>query len=103
MTMSGADLLPPFQELIATADPPELGSGPRSNLKPLAELNRAIAAILGQAHLPMPAGALIRALILLWHDHIEAAHTLAQDDENADGSYILETFRPSSRRLSWST
>ena len=88
MTMSGADLLPQFQALIATTDPPELGPGPRSNLKPPAELNRAVAAILGQAHLSMPTGALIRALILLWHDHLDEAHTLAQGVENADGSYI---------------
>lgn len=88
MTMSRAKLLPQFQELIATADPPELGPGPRSNLKPLAELNRAVTAILGQAHLSTPAGALIRALILLWHDHLKEAHTLAQGVESADGSYI---------------
>ena len=88
MTMSGADLLTQFQELIAAAEPPELGPGLRSNLKPPAELNRAVAAILGQANLSVPAGALIRALILLWHDHLEEAHTLAQGVEKRALTYV---------------
>ncbi len=31
---------------------------------------------------------LIRALLLLWHDHLDAAHRIAQDVTSASGSFV---------------
>ena len=31
---------------------------------------------------------LLEALILLWHDHLDAAHQIAQQDETPDGAFV---------------
>lgn len=41
-----------------------------------------------EAKIPPPQQSLIRSLVLLWHDHLEAAHTIAQAIENPDGSFV---------------
>lgn len=78
----------PWNQFLSTASPPELGPGPRAGVRPLAALNHELAAALTQAGLTGERGELIRATILLWHDHLDAAHTMAQDVETKDGSYV---------------
>lgn len=74
--------------LIATPEMPELGPGPRPDVQPLAALNHQVDHVLARAPLPAMSRDLIRATILLWHDHLDAAHTIAQAIENEDGSYV---------------
>lgn len=73
--------------LAALLDTPELaalGPGPRKDRKSIAELDRELEAI----HRPAEPPTLVRALILLWHDHLHEAHSLAQDEPTADGSFV---------------
>jgi hypothetical protein len=77
-----------FQQLLATAEPPELGPGPRDAVKPEAELNRELEAVFAGMKLSTVRQQLIRSLILLWHDHLDASHNISQGIENADGSFV---------------
>ena len=52
-------------------------------------LNSAVDAALKEVSFDKRHSDLIRALILLWHDHLEASHVIAQRyEEDADGSYV---------------
>lgn len=75
-------------ELFRTAEPPELGPGPRAGVQPEAKLNQALRKALDGSALPANNRQLIRALALLWHDHLEPAHVIAQVIEGADGAYV---------------
>jgi len=83
--MSGTN---PFSQLLATPQPAELGPGPRPGIMPEAELNRTLDEALPRTKFSGQSQQLIRALILLWHDHLEAAHVIAQGVESADGAFV---------------
>ena len=85
--MAGKKEAEGFKELL-TGGLPELGPGPRANVLSQEELDKMLGLLLGDADLPADSQKLIRALILLWHDHLDAAHTISQDIESADGSYV---------------
>lgn len=82
----------PVPELLAqlfrTTEPPELGPGPRADVQPETRINRALDEVLSGTVLPRDNQELTRALVLLWHDHLEAAHVIAQSIENANGSFV---------------
>ena len=86
--MSTAAKLSQVKQLIATLEPPELGPGPRPGVQPLAALQKQFDATLNDSDLPRQALELIRATIFLWHDHLDVAHTIAQELETTDGSYV---------------
>jgi hypothetical protein len=54
----------------------------------LAELRKAIAMEFPKAEVPTERQSILEGLILLWHDHLDAAHEIAQADESADGSLL---------------
>jgi hypothetical protein len=77
-----------FQRLLTTPELPGLGPGPRPGILPIAELDADLARLLENTKLPQPSRQLMRAIIFLWHDHLDEAHSISQDIETEDGSYI---------------
>ncbi len=77
-----------LEKLFQTTEPPELGPEPRDEVLSEADLNRALDASLAGSRLSPRSQNLIRSLALLWHDHLDAAHVIAQDIETSDGSFV---------------
>jgi hypothetical protein len=77
--------------ILSLLDTPELAHltmKPRAGTRSLDELNREMDKVLTDTALDRRYCALSRGAILLWHDHFEAAHELAQNEENPDGSLL---------------
>jgi len=77
-----------IRELLKTPDVPELGPRARANVKPAAALTAHVRSVLGEGQFSEKATDLICGTVMLWHDHLDAAHNIAQAVENADGSYL---------------
>src|SRR5882724_9982612 len=76
-----------YRELLDIAAKPHLvsrGSGGGSILA----LNAQIDETAREANCSPDSREPIRATVLLWHDHLDAAHAIVQNIENADGSYL---------------
>jgi hypothetical protein len=86
--MAGKVSLDEFEQLLIAGGMPELGPGPRTNVLPQAALDETLHQLLAQSNLPSNNQDLIRALILLWHDRLDAAHAIAQSVENLSGSFL---------------
>lgn len=74
--------------LLATPEPPELGPGPRKGVQSRQAVDVAIGTALSGAQLTGETRELLRALVLLWHDHLDEAHRIAQEVDSADGSLV---------------
>lgn len=82
---SAVATLPPFIEsLLRTETLPALRPERRDGVSSIKQIEAASAQKLGAT----PNGELARALLLLWHDHLDAAHAIAQKHETPDGSYV---------------
>lgn len=80
--------MPSILSLLDTAEPAHLTMKTRQGTRPLSELNSDIDKVFAAGSYDALYHDVGRAAILLWHDHFEAAHKLAQDIENADGSLL---------------
>jgi hypothetical protein len=77
-----------FMKFLSTPQPAELGPGPRAGVTPQAELEAILKPLLSASALTDERQQLVRALILLWHDHLDAAHGIAQNIDNPDGAFV---------------
>jgi hypothetical protein len=77
-----------FADLFATGEPPQLGPGPRAGVEPEAGLGVKLDKVLKGGDLSPATQQLIRAVVLLWHDHLDAAHAIVQRLETADGALV---------------
>jgi hypothetical protein len=80
--------MPSILTLLETPEPPHMTMKPRAGTKSIAELNPLIDVAFANIETSRFTRELSRAAIFLWHDHFDAAHTIAQDIENADGSLL---------------
>jgi hypothetical protein len=78
----------PLLHLLATPELADLGPGPRRGVQPESELNAMMDKLIQKTGRSTDEAQLIRALILLWHDHLDSAHKIAQSIENADGAFV---------------
>ena len=77
-----------FEKLLATPELPDLGPGPRAGVQTEKELEQPMAEIFRSSKISPQNQQLIRAVVLLWHDHLEAAHVISQEIETADGAFV---------------
>jgi len=75
-------------KLLDTPEPAALGPTRRPGTLAETELDAALKPMLARAKIPAGNGQLICALFLLWHDHLDSSHHIAQGIETADGSFI---------------
>jgi hypothetical protein len=77
-----------IRELFATASLPALGPQPRPDALPASTVKVKLDALFRPGQFSPIQKQLIRALLLLWHDHLDAAHDISQGIETADGSFV---------------
>jgi hypothetical protein len=76
------------EKLLATPELAPLGPGPRSGIQTELNLDNALDKIFANTDFSVERQQLIRALILLWHDHLDAAHKIAQEIDTTDGAFV---------------
>jgi hypothetical protein len=77
-----------FKELIATAEPPLLGPQRRTGTATEEEIDRRLSAFFTDEKIPSHVQPVLRSAALLWHDHLDASHTISQSIETRDGSWL---------------
>ncbi len=75
-----------FWSALATAEPPDLGPGPRKGVLSHRELSHLLNGLL--RHLDGSQADLLKAAALLYHDQHDPAHDLVQDLASSDGVVI---------------
>jgi len=77
-----------LKQLLATPEPAALGPQPRAGVLAEAALNARLDSLFRETKLSPKQQELIRSLLLLWHDHLDASHDISQGIENTDGSFV---------------
>lgn len=74
-------------ELVREPGPAALGPDARPGTLDVNTLNRRLDELFAAHGRPAKAE-LIRSLLLLWHDHLDASHDISQSEYNPDGSLV---------------
>lgn len=85
--MQTGNLLPELKRILDTAEPAGLGPERRPGTRSTAELDAELAQAFPARFTPAVRD-LFTAAAYLWHDHLDAAHEIAQAIETADGSLL---------------
>ena len=78
----------PLEQLLAGPGLADLGPGPRPGVQSESALNDALDLFFRTTKLSRERQQLVRALVLLWHDHLDSSHSIAQAIENSDGAFV---------------
>lgn len=81
-------MLSRVRALLHTPEPPALGPEVRPHAQAADPLNLALGDLAREGGWPPLQAATIRAAVLLWHDHLEAAHRVVQDLEHPDAHWV---------------
>lgn len=81
-------VLTAFLDLIHTDTLPHLGPEVRNGLHSADELEISVDQFCGTHSLSSHQGALLKSAALLWHDDLDASHSISQDIKTSDGSFL---------------
>lgn len=81
------ELLDEIRLMITSVSPAGLGPKSRADAWAEGEVNARLDGAFAKFGTPRN-GELVRSLILLWHDHLDASHNISQSEDNRDGSLI---------------
>ena len=85
---SAADLTAKFKSAIATPEVPMLGPQPRGGTMGETDVLGLLELYFGANQTPERSRQLLRSVALLWHDHLDASHTISQGIETREGSWL---------------
>lgn len=77
-----------IKKLLITDELPSLGPGSRAGVMSEAVMNAKLDLLFSKTRFTTHRQQLLRALLLLWHDHLDASHTISQGIETPDGSFV---------------
>ena len=77
-----------LQALFLTPSLPSLGPNKRPDILPLDQCQQSIEKALVSSTIPEYSHPLIHSTALLWHDHLDASHSISQDIQSSDGSFL---------------
>ncbi len=87
-SLAAMSSLDAFRKLIATPEPPRLGPQGRPGTMDIPVLERALREFFLHEGIPSAIQPHLRSAALLWHDHLDASHTISQGIETRDGSWL---------------
>ena len=88
MAENNGQALDQFRKLIATTERPGIGPERRAGTRGEAELERGLTDFFRANRIGSEVQPLLRSAALLWHDHLDASHTISQSIETREGSWL---------------